>query len=266
MSWKKWESKSTLITGASSGLGAEFARQLAKRKCPLLITARRVERLQQLKEELISLGSPRVEWVEADLNSSGAATFLRQHAESIDFKVEGLINNAGLGHYAYFENHNKEKIDNLIHVNISAVVHLAHEFLPIIKKAPQGLILNVASIASFIPLPRLALYSASKAFVSNWSMGLNQELKDSNILSHVLCPGPTESEFMQVAANNPIASAKGKMESQPVIEGSLNAVDNKKMIYISGGKNKIMAFLTRLIPYSFLVQLADKFNNRPVAK
>lgn len=262
--WQPWFAKATLVTGASSGLGAEFARQLAKRKCPLLITARREELLKKLKDELLELGSPRVEWLQADLNKTGAATFLRQHAQNISFEVEGLVNNAGLGHYSYFEDHSPERLSSMLQVNIIALTELCHEFLPQIQKANQGLILNVSSIASFTPLPRIAIYSATKAFVTNFSAGLNQELKDSNILSHAFCPGPTVSEFMAVAANDPHTVAPGRMNTSKAINICLAAVDHKKNICIPGIKNKLTSHITRLLPLSLMAKLADKYNDRPV--
>ncbi|MGE4158973.1 MAG: SDR family NAD(P)-dependent oxidoreductase [Planctomycetota bacterium] len=243
-----WKSLPTLVTGASAGLGAEFARELARRQCPLAITARRLDRLESLRLELQKLGAPRVEVIVADLKEPGAAHGLKRTLESLNFIPAGLVNNAGLGYYKFFADSPLSKVREMVDVNITALLELTHELLPLIKTHPRGLVLNVSSIASFVPLPHLATYSASKAFVTNFSAALSRELQGSNILVHTLCPGPTESEFMQVAANDPSVSAPGRMTAEVVIKGCLCAIDKGRRLYISGRKNYVLSLIPRILP------------------
>lgn len=268
MSTARWENLPTLVTGASSGLGAEFARQLAQRRCPLMITARRRERLEDMVPALLESGAPRVEVVAADLAKPEAATDLQQAAADRGFPVAGLINNAGLGYYGLEAECPAGRRRAIRDVNIAALQELTMTFLPGIRQAPRGLILNVASIAAFMPLPDIATYAASKAFVTHWSLALERELRESgaNILVHTLCPGPTVSEFMKVAANDAQVEAPGRMPVERCIHLCLEAVDDGRILSVPGPRNRLISLLPRLLPARLQTFLARKGTSRPAAK
>lgn len=189
-----------IITGASSGLGAEFARQLAPSAACLVLVARRLEALEEVKAELLTLKPALdVHLVTADLGCESGRAALMQWLEQVPVKPNLLINNAGLGDYGALENAAAEKLRMQIEVNVSAVVLLTHALLPMLRaNAPAG-ILNVSSLASTLPMPDLAVYAASKAFVSSFSEGIAIELEPLHIQVTYVCPGPTPTNFSKTA-------------------------------------------------------------------
>ncbi|MDZ4289971.1 MAG: SDR family NAD(P)-dependent oxidoreductase [Prosthecobacter sp.] len=193
-----------IITGASSGLGVEFARQLAPEARALILVARRLEALEAVKTDLISAHpNLRVEVVAADLaTDAGRADLLAWVAGSpLGKDLNLLINNAGLGDYGTVASATAERLRAQIEVNITAVVLLSHALLPHLRRdpeAPAG-ILNVSSLASMAPMPDLAVYAASKAFVTSFSEALNIELAAEHIVVSYVCPGPTPTNFSQTA-------------------------------------------------------------------
>jgi short-subunit dehydrogenase len=263
-----WTHRGTLVTGASSGIGAEFARQLARRACPLVITARRQERLENLKTELLNLGSPEVLVVSQDLTIAQGPENLIQRIREARFPLAGVVNNAGLGWYGPQAAMPELREEAILQVNLHSLVRLTRYALPLIEKEPRGLVLNVSSIASFMPLPSIALYAASKAFVTSWTLSVSREWKQSHphILLHALCPGPTVSEFMQVAANDPGAHDRNRMSVSRVVRDCLKAVDRGQNLSIPGFKNKIISLAPRFLPLSFQTWLAGKIKLRSQAK
>ncbi|MEM1058804.1 MAG: SDR family oxidoreductase [Verrucomicrobiota bacterium] len=190
-----------LVTGASSGLGEEFARQLGREVGTLVLVARREDRLQALAGELRQRHpSLRVEVVACDLAEETARAGLVERLQVEGLEVDLLINNAGLGDIGPVASANWEKLDAILQVNMTALTHLTRLLVPGMVARGRGVVLNVSSTAGFLPLPEFGVYAASKAYVNSFSEALRFELKDTGVFVTALCPGPVATEFGQVAA------------------------------------------------------------------
>ena len=197
---KFFEGCTALVTGASSGLGSEFARQLAPVAGSLVLVARRNERLEELRAELTGKFPELSVFIyAADLADEGRRVklvgWLQEHGIVVDF----LINNAGLGDHGLFETSEWERVRSMLDVNIDGLTHLTHLLLPTLRAAGRAAILNVSSVASFFPLPNMAVYSATKAYVTSFSEAMRMELLDTGVSVTALCPGPVKTEFFEVA-------------------------------------------------------------------
>ncbi len=234
----------TLITGASAGLGAEFARQCAARGEALLLVARRRERMEALAAEL----GGEVHILAADLSAPGAAAQLARDIEALGLHVRALINNAGFGLAGRFATLPPDRQREMIDLNVAALTELSRLFLPGMLERGRGGILNVASTAAFQAGPNMAVYYASKAYVLSLSEALHQELKGAGVHVTCLCPGPTRTEFFDVAG------VKGKMfermsaDAAGVVRAGLRGLDRNRAIVIPGAVNRIGAFSNRLLP------------------
>jgi len=192
--------QSVLITGASSGIGEEFARQLAPTSGQIVLVARREERLRSLAAELKVINpSLDVLVFAVDL------TLTDKRAEFIKFLLDNganpdlLINNAGMGDFGKFIESDWAKLDKMIQLNITALTHLTHALLPGMKRRQSGAIINVSSLASILPIPDFSVYAASKAYVTSFSEALRLEVRQDNISVLALCPGPVHTEFGSIA-------------------------------------------------------------------
>lgn len=185
-----------LVTGASSGIGREFALQLAPFACNIIIAARRVDRLETLKAEISEL-YPEVNIFTygVDLASDPDVDDLLKWLKVSNLDVDFLINNAGVGDHGSFAEGSWDRINQMLAVNISALTKLTHSLLPNMLRNGEGAILNVSSVASLIPVPYLNVYSATKAYVTSFSEGLRAELSGTKISVTTLCPGPVPTEF-----------------------------------------------------------------------
>ena len=198
---KAWQGKWAVVTGASAGIGEAIAVELAAAGVNLVLTARRRERLDLLAERLRALYSIQAQVVVADLTLQQAPQQIFDATEGSGLQVEVLINNAGFGEYGEFLRSNLEMQLNMVQVNCSAVVHLTRLFLPAMAARRQGAVMIVASTASYQPVPYLATYGATKAFDRMLAEALAEEMKRHGVRVSALCPGPTESEFNQVAGS-----------------------------------------------------------------
>lgn len=244
--------KVALISGASAGLGAEFARQLSKRGYALVLAARRKERLDALTAEL---GNARA--VEIDLSREGAATELVANVEAADETIELLVNNAGFGLHGRFDKADARRLRQMINLNCGALAELCREVLPAMIERRSGAILNVASTAAFQPGPGMAVYFATKAFVLSLSEALHEEVKRHGVKVTALCPGPTRTEFGDVAGFKGTRMIdRLSMDSEPVVRAGLEAMDANKAIAITGLVNKAGALSTRFLPRALVRRLA----------
>ena len=233
-----------LITGASAGLGIDFARQLAASGKRLVLVARRKERLDQLASEL---GNARA--VAIDLSEAGAADRLLADIAAHGEQVELLVNNAGFGLTGLFGELDGKRQRQMIDLNCGTLVELAHAVLPGMIERKSGGILNVASTAAFQPGPGMAVYFATKAFVLSFSEALHEEVKHQGVSVSALCPGPTATEFGEVAGFGPSnPSSKLAAASGPVVEAGLRGVDRNQAIVIPGMMNKATAQAHRFFP------------------
>ena len=235
----------TLITGASAGLGAEFARQCAARGEALALVARRRDRMEALAREI----GGDVHIFAADLAKEGAAASLIAEIEAEGLTVDTLINNAGFGLAGKFAALPLDRQTEMIDLNCRTLTELCHLVLPAMRERNRGAICNVASTAAFQPGPNMAVYYASKAYVLSFTEALHHELKGSGIRVSALCPGPTHSEFSDVADLHSPTLERMKMPAAPVVRAGLAGLDANKAVVIPGFRNKAGAqasrFLTR---------------------
>ena len=202
-----------VVTGASSGIGREFAHQLAPNCEHLVLVARRESYLNELKGELESRGLRlHVHIVVADLTSAAERESVLRATQEAGLRVDLLVNNAGMGDYGEFRSADWDKTAAMIELNMMALTHLCHLFLPQMIARQSGGIINVSSLASTLPIPDFAVYAATKAYVSSFSEALRIELKDFKIPVVALCPGPVHTEFGSVANRNEGDSSFGAQE------------------------------------------------------
>ena len=236
----------TLVTGASAGLGAEFARQCAKRGDDLALVARRRDRLEDLAAQI----QGKVHIFAADLAAPDAAASLINELEAEGLAVETLINNAGFGLGGRFADLPLERQREMIDLNVRTLTELCRLVLPGMLERGRGAILNVASTAAFQAGPNMAVYYATKAYVLSFTEALHHELKGSGIRVSALCPGPTHSEFSDVADSHSPTLERMKMDAAPVVAAGLAGLDRNKAVVIPGFRNKAGAQASRFLPRS----------------
>ena len=244
--------KIALITGASAGLGAEFARQLSKQGHRLVLAARRKDRLQALAAEL---GNARA--VEIDLSKHDAATDLMTDIEAQGETVDLLVNNAGFGLIGRFAELDAKRERQMIDLNTGALTDLCRAVAPAMIERKSGGIINVASTAAFQPGPKMAVYFATKAFVLSLTEALHEELKPHGIKVSCLCPGPTRTEFGEVAGfgGNKMFD-KVAMESPEVVTTALDGLNHNRAVVVPGLVNKIGAISGRFAPRAVVRKIA----------
>jgi uncharacterized protein len=237
-----------LITGSSSGIGLELARQFAKHGHPLILTAPVESELERIAQELQTQYGVEVRFVAADLEEENATERIFHAANQIG-PVEILVNNAGLGQRGKFWEIPLEKDISMIRVNLEAPVRLTKLFLPALLAQQRGRILNTASIAGFEPGPLLAVYHATKAFVLLFTEALATELEDTGITVTALCPGATDTDFFPKAGmeQTRIFQKGDVMPPQEVAEKAYSALMRGERVYVPGGMNKALAFSRRFL-------------------
>ena len=243
----------TLITGASAGLGVDFARQYAAKGHRLVLVARRKDRLDTLAAEL---GNARA--VEMDLSQAGAADRLMADVAAAGEHVEILVNNAGFGLVGRFAKLDGKQQRDMIDLNCGVLTELAHAVLPGMIDRGSGGILNVASTAAFQPGPGMAVYFATKAFVLSFTEALHEEMREKGVKVSALCPGPTSTEFGKVAGfggNKAVDSLAA--QPGPVVEAGIAGLENNKAIVIPGFTNKVTAQSSRLLPRSTMRKIVN---------
>jgi uncharacterized protein len=259
---KFYEGCTALITGASAGLGAEFARQLAPHAQTLVLVARRTERLENLRIDLETLHQGlKVHVYVADLSQESQrdrlVAWLGENAIAIDF----LINNAGLGDHGTFATADWTRVRSMLDVNIAALTHLTHKLVPDMVRGGRAAILNVSSVAGFFPLPNMAVYAATKSYVTSFSEALAIELRPLGVSVTALCPGPVPTEFFEIAARDPHEVPHHQsmpafvVEASEVVRRGLDAVSRDRARVIPGPLLAVSVFLALLIPFAILREL-----------
>jgi uncharacterized protein len=247
-----------LITGASSGIGREFARQLAGRASSLVLVARRLERLEELRDELTKKNSNlNVHCRAVDLSKANEVEELCAWLETEKIAIDFLINNAGLGDRGPFATADPRRVSEMTMVNIVALTTLTRALLPAMIQRKRGAILNISSTAGFLPIRKLAVYAASKAYVTSFSEGIRGEVRKAGITVSALCPGPVATEFSQVAERG---SGKEQRPSpsfmhvpvEDVVRAGLEAIERNKPLVVPGLVMKIAMLLVRLMPMAIL--------------
>lgn len=268
---KFYEGCTALITGASAGLGAEFARQLAPYAKGLVLVARRKDRLEAMRDELQGLHPHlKVHVYGADLGDEGQRGALAGWLQEQGLRVDFLVNNAGFGDRGPFETGDWQKIRGMIDVNIAALTHLTHLLLPSMTRNGRAAILNVSSVASFFPLPNMAVYSATKAYVTSLSEALAIELRPRGITVTALCPGPVETDFFSVARRTANDDAMAHYNSMPafvvpapqVVRKGLEAVIAQRARVIPGPVLAVAVTLAMLVPFFVIREILRAFRSK----
>jgi short-subunit dehydrogenase len=256
---RDYRGKTALITGASSGIGVEFANQLAARGANLVLVARRKDRLQVVADAAKLMHKVEATVIVADLSEVGAADKLFKTLARKKISVDVLVNNAGFGTFGKFKNEDIEKISEEIRLNISTLVELSRLALPAMLKNDDGVIVNVASTAAYQPVPFMAVYAATKAFVLSFTEALWGELIGTKVVAIALSPGGTKTEFFEVASDGKAPGGLGKLETvEQVVTVAMNALDKETPppSVISGAANYVLATSGRLVPRKLLVKIA----------
>lgn len=255
--------RTALVTGASAGIGASFARMLAAEGLNLILVARRTERLDTLAGELRMAHGVRVEVFHADLTDPGAPAEIMAFADGHGLSVDVLINNAGMATSTSFADSTWPALAGELQLMVTAVTELTHRVIPGMKARGWGRIVNLSSLAAFSPPGESLLYTGIKSYVLNMSQSLDMELKPDGIHVTALCPGFTDSEFHDAMGTREAASKLPSIlwqEPEDVVREGWNAVNKGKPICIPGAVNKVLANVTRPIPYRAQYVLGRNFN------
>lgn len=238
-----------LITGASSGIGKSFAKVLSEQGHELILVARRKKKLEALAKEL----NTKVEIIDMDISSTYNCMDLYNKVKKE--KIDVLINNAGFGLFGKFDETKIDKELDMIDLNIKTVHTLTKLFLKDFKKRDSGYILNVASLAGFMPGPLMSTYYATKAYVLNLTTAINEELKKdcSNVYVGALCPGPVDTEFNDVAK---VTMSLKSLSSDYVANYAVKKMFKEKRVIIPGFINKIVAYFSKFLPLSIILKMA----------
>lgn len=259
-----------LITGATAGLGAEFARQLAPVAARLILVARREERLSELVASIQKSSlQVRLDPFRADLTMPSERERLAAWIIREEIPLNLLINNAGLGDLGAFDNAEWKRLSPMLEVNVTALTHLTHLLLPMLRLQIPSAILNVSSVAGFYPLPQMAVYAATKAYVTSFSEALRMELAHDGVTVTALCPGPVPTEFFDVASRNG-ESIHAMDRTHPALGASPELVIREALQGVEKDKpgvipNKLLALLVRtslLLPFP-LIREAIKLGAGP---
>lgn len=247
-----------VITGASRGIGAEYARALAAQGYDLLLVARDQNRLNQLTNELRQTTSVQV-WTETlDLARPHAAGTLYQLAQSYRPHVSLLVNNAGFGLYGLFTGMPLSTIQDMLQVHIHVTTESTRLFLPDMINRRQGAIINVASVAGFFPIPYMAEYAATKAFIISFSEAVAMEAKETEVTIQVCCPGYTETDFHKTAGHSP-RHMISPHTPRDVVHKSLKALRSRQTLVTIGWHGLATQWITPFIPKKWLTRLTIRF-------
>lgn len=253
--------KTALITGASQGIGAAFAEELAANKTNLVLIARSQDKLSSIASELQQKHQISAEVIIQDLTEPQACQNVFDKVSELGMEVDLLINNAGFGDYGAFASRDLNKQLKMIQLNITALVELTYLFLSKMQQRQEGAIINVSSIAGFQPLPYLSVYGATKAFVLSFSEALWAENQNTGVKIMALCPGPTESNFFK-RAEFPESINQGNNNQTPatqVVKEALTALNKNQSTVVTGGlANQVIVNLPRFFPRETLVSLVEK--------
>lgn len=258
--------KFTLITGASGGIGEAFARRLAAEKHNLVLVARSEEKLHRICDELMLKHGITAHYIALDLIEFEADKKLFAETEKHGFEIDWLINNAGFGSMNDFTDLELDRELQMIDLNISALVALTHRYLQPMRERKSGVIINVSSAASFQPIPFMATYAATKAFVTSFSEAIAEENRPHGIKILALCPGATETNFFAVAGMKDAIQVKGMQTSEQVVDTALKAVGRGRTLVVSGLANYFGSVLGTIVPDALITRTIGKVLRSKVGK
>jgi short-subunit dehydrogenase len=250
--------RTCIVTGASSGIGVELARQLAERGHGVTLVARREDKLRALADELAGAHGVRTEVVAADLTDAASRTGLVGAMADRGLEVDVLVNNAGFSTMGPVQRSEPDREVSMVRTNIEAVVHLCSLFVPAMADRKRGAVLNVASTAAFQPIPGQAGYAASKAFVLSYSQATSQELKGTGVTVTALCPGPVETGFAEAAGLGEEAAGEAMpkimwVSAEDVASAAVAGMEKGRSVVIPGAPNRVLARFAHLTPRALLL-------------
>ncbi|MUG94216.1 SDR family NAD(P)-dependent oxidoreductase [Scytonema sp. UIC 10036] len=250
-----------LITGASGGIGKAFAEELAARNTHLVLVARSEEKLNQLAKYLQEKHNIQVDSIVADLTEAGSTDTVFNTVTEKGLTVDMLINNAGFGDYGDFAKRDRERHLKILQLNVLALVDLTHRFLQGMRQQGSGSIINISSLSAFQPIPYVSVYSASKAFILNFSQSLWAENKSYGVRVLVVCPGPVETNFFVEAKFPQALAAKtsGMSTSEEVVREALKALERGDSTVVTGGfTTHFISKFARFVPRQTLLFFLEK--------
>lgn len=247
--------KTAVVTGASSGLGVDYARALAKRGANLVLVARRKDELDRLAAELVKQFAVDVRTISLDLSDATSGSKLMTELKKLKLEVDILINNAGFGTSGRFSNENRAKVAEEITLNVLTLVDLTHAVLPGMLDRNFGAIVNIASTAAYQPVPGMAVYAATKAFVLSFTSAVWGETKNTGVRVLAVSPGATATNFFNVAGATP---STGLAPISDVIDATFKALDasKSKPSVIVGGRNAVLANVSKIMPKKLVIGVA----------
>lgn len=258
-----------LVTGASSGIGAEFAARLAGRGMHLILAARRADRMEALARELLTKHGTNCHIVSIDLSETGAGQKLLTEIAKTGVTVDLLVNNAGVGQIGDIETTNPDAIQRLLQLNICTLTDLTYRVLPGMLERGSGAIINVSSVAAFQPVAFMSAYAASKSYVLHFSEALWAEARSRGVTVMALCPGVTETEFFDLAGAPGWLHKHTSQTPFKVVKRALRALEKRKQYIIPGWKDYFMTILVRLATRRTAVNESKRYfrpANRPAAE
>jgi short-subunit dehydrogenase len=253
-----------LITGASMGLGAEFARLFAANGHDLVLTARSADKLASVKREIENLHGASVRVIVADLAEPGAPRAIYDEIAAAGIEISVLVNNAGYGMYGFFHEVDRDAVMDMIQVNVNALVLLTRLFIGDMVGRGRGRILNVASTAAFQPGPLQPVYYATKAFVLSFTEAIANELKGTGVTATALCPGPVATGFQERANVGDVRGLRLMMRTTPeqVVREGFDGMVKGKSVVIPGMLNRVLVFLLRFSPRNFVTGMVRRIQSR----
>lgn len=250
--------KYTLITGASSGIGEVFARRLAAEKHNVVLVARSEGKLRELSEELSKKNGVDVRFFAVDLIQEDADSKVFDFTVSEGLEIDWLINNAGFGSAGDFAALDLEKELKIVDLNIKALIALTHRYLQPMRERRRGTIINVSSAAGFQPLPFMATYAATKAFVTSFSEAIAEENRPFGIQVMALCPGSTKTNFFDASGIDRPVQVKGQETAEDVVETAMRGVRSGNRKIVSGWANYIASTATNFVPNSLITRVVGR--------
>lgn len=253
-----------LITGASFGLGADFAQLFAVDKYELILVARSKDRLQELQTKLQDKYNVVVHVIARDLAKANAAFELKEELDRKNWQVDVLVNNAGFGEFGLFQDIDALRQQQMIDLNVTTLTMLTRLLLPNMIKRKQGKILNVASTAAFQPGPFMAVYFATKSYVLSFSAALANELKGTGVTVTTLCPGATETQFVKNAnlEESKLFKRMKPANSIDVAKYGVSAMHKGQVVAVHGFFNRLLAWSVRFFPITWQTAMARKIQER----
>jgi uncharacterized protein len=252
-----YKGQRALVTGASSGIGAVFARELASRGTDPVLVARSGDKLSALAAELNREYGVAAEVAVADLARPSAAEDLAAELSSRDLQIDILVNNAGFGFFAPLDQADGAVLSDMVQLNVAALVGLTRLYLPGMRARDRGAVINVGSTAAFQPLPYMAVYGATKAFVLSFTEALWAETRGTGVRVTALCPGSTDTGFFDVAGDD--AQVGRRVAPERVVRAALRALDRRRSTVVTGGAgNWLLTNSPRLAPRQLVTRIAER--------